>query len=1115
MASKGTIGGRIVLEGEAEYRAALKNINQEQKELRSEMKLCTSEFEGNQNSIEALGKKYSVLSSQVENQTRKVELYSEQLEKAEKAQDKAADKVTELKKELEDAEKVLAEMSESSDTSADALENQGKAVEELRKKLSNAEQSYDSAGRKVSEYQTNTNNAQATLNKMQRELDETKSYMDEAAKSTDGCATSIDKFGKKTKESGEEAKKMGENSEEAVNALASVLAASGIAAGFDKIKDAIMECSESAKEFEYSTAKLSTIADTSNVSFGKLREEILKTATEMGTAASDIAEVSYNAISAGVDTAKSVSIAADASMLATAGFTNSSAALSVLTTAMNSYNLTADESRNISDSLIQTQNLGVLTIDQLSSSVGKAISTASAFNVDLYNLESGYISLTKSGIAAAEATTYMSSMFAELGDSGSVVAKTLKEKTGKSFGELMKSGYSLGDVLQILYKSVNGNAEALMNLWGSQEAGKASNAIVNQGLETFNKNLNSVKNSAGATESAFEKMADTTQIAENKMDTSIENLKIAIGERLNPAMVELYETGADITNWAAEFVEENPEVVYAITGLTVGFGALTVGIGAMTVASTVGTKAIEAMNLAIASNPIGLAVTAVVALTAALGTMALAQKAATESYMDDVKAHKESLETINAEINARKTSSADTQAQIVAIDSLTSSLMALNEKEHLNADEKTKLKNIVDQLNTAMPELNLSVDEQTGLLNMNNSELEKLIENQKTYLLVQAAQEDLNEIASEQYEILKEQAEVSEGLAEAQEHLAELESKRIEVIEEGGTALDNYNTQLVMAQDEVNAYNEIIEEQNAKLAELDEEYSSVTDIIGGYTSAVGDAKNAQDDMSTSTYYYGTQVYEVSDSVRQSIDTLTASYEEAKVKAEESLQSQVGLFDELSTKSDLSVQQMAANLQSQTDAYNQYSTDLIAASQIMKDDTTGNFSVMVQSIMDMGMSGAGYLHELVTAAEDSTESFDEVMTSFAEMENARTTLASTMADINTGYSDGIEELITTTETGMTSMADAVTKGMPQVTLATTNLANTIPQTANTVLGVSDGSSSVMNSTGRAVSQGIADGITSNQGAIQTAMQNAINNATANANFSGVTARINQIMGDMLQ
>ena len=44
MATKGTIGGKIVLDGEKAYREALKNIKADQQELRSEMKLCSSEY---------------------------------------------------------------------------------------------------------------------------------------------------------------------------------------------------------------------------------------------------------------------------------------------------------------------------------------------------------------------------------------------------------------------------------------------------------------------------------------------------------------------------------------------------------------------------------------------------------------------------------------------------------------------------------------------------------------------------------------------------------------------------------------------------------------------------------------------------------------------------------------------------------------------------------------------------------------------------------------------------------------------------------------------------------------------------------------------------------------
>lgn len=71
--------------------------------------------------------------------------------------------------------------------------------------------------------------------------------------------------------------------------------------------------------FETSLAKVSTIADTSAVSVDKLQQQILSTSSNMGIAASDIAEATYQAISAGQDTANAVAFAGQAAQLAAAG----------------------------------------------------------------------------------------------------------------------------------------------------------------------------------------------------------------------------------------------------------------------------------------------------------------------------------------------------------------------------------------------------------------------------------------------------------------------------------------------------------------------------------------------------------------------------------------------------------------------------------------------------------------------------------------------------------------------------------------------------------------------------------------------------------------------------
>jgi TP901 family phage tail tape measure protein len=320
------------------------------------------------------------------------------------------------------------------------------------------------------------------------------------------------------------------------------------------VKEAVQQVYALGTEFETASAKLATIAGMDAVA--GLTADITALSNETGAASADLADVAYNAISAGVAVEDAVSAAGTASKLATAGFTDTSSALSVLTTAMNAYGDSAGTAEQISDSLITVQNLGVTTVAELSSSMGKAIASASAYGVNLSNLESGYISLTKAGISTAEGTTYLSSMFKELGDSGSSVGQIIQEKTGKSFGQLMADGYSLGDVLGLLNDSVNGDSEALMNLWGSAEAGKAASAIVGQGLKTFNENLNTLENSAGATENAYSIMADTMGYKTGVLQTNVQNLAISMYESFADNLSPIVDFGIDCVQQLADGFNE-------------------------------------------------------------------------------------------------------------------------------------------------------------------------------------------------------------------------------------------------------------------------------------------------------------------------------------------------------------------------------------------------------------------------------------------------------------------------------------------------------------------------------------------------------------------------------
>ena len=308
--------------------------------------------------------------------------------------------------------------------------------------------------------------------------------------------------------------------------------------------------------YETSLAKVGTIADLGKLSIQKLGSQITDMSNTMGIAATDIAEATYQAISAGQDTANAVEFAGQAAKLATAGFTSTTSAVDILTTALNAYGLSADQATHVSDVLLTTQNLGKTSVDELSSSMGRVIPLAAAYNVSVENLSSGLAVMTANGIATAEATTYTKSMLNELGDTGSTVGKILQQQTGKSFAQLSADGKSLGDVLQILYDSVGNDSTAFAGLWSSVEAGTGALSLASGGADKFNGVLAQMVDSAGATDTAYQTMTDTFQHSMESLQTTAENLSIDLFEAMEPGLKEAANWGTDCLNTLTSALNE-------------------------------------------------------------------------------------------------------------------------------------------------------------------------------------------------------------------------------------------------------------------------------------------------------------------------------------------------------------------------------------------------------------------------------------------------------------------------------------------------------------------------------------------------------------------------------
>lgn len=413
-----------------------------------------------------------------------------------------------------------------------------------------------------------TANAEKSLNDVHKQVadtekavsegcDKVKQSSEKAGNSATKAGKTAEEAGKKAKKAGEDAGKGGQESEKSGNKWAEFgkkiekagTKVTGIGKKIEKAGDAVGKVgkkfaplsaaaagtltavTKGASDFQNGMAKMSTLFDTSQVSVQKLSKEFLNLSNETGKSAVELTEAGYQALSASVPVEKLGSFIRTSANMAKVGFTDTATSVDLLSTAVNAYGLEADQADNIANKLVNTQNLGKTSVNELASSMGKVIPTAAGMNVNLDQLCTMYTLMTKQGIATAESTTYMNSMLNELGDSGTDVGKVLKEKTGKSFQDLMKDGKTTGDALKILKDYSKETGKAFNELWGSQEAGKAAMALLNDSAGDFNETMGSMANVADLVGQGLEKM-NTPSAKMAKALNRIKNSGIELGSVL-------------------------------------------------------------------------------------------------------------------------------------------------------------------------------------------------------------------------------------------------------------------------------------------------------------------------------------------------------------------------------------------------------------------------------------------------------------------------------------------------------------------------------------------------------------------------------------------------------
>lgn len=484
---------------------------------------------------------------------------------------------------------------------------------------------------KLALQQMKDNNATGEVTEEQKALEREIIETEKSLESLEGEMKNFGAVGKQQAESvaqsmaqvGEKVQAAGQKVSAVGDALTASVSAPIAAAGVGALKASL--------SYEDALAKLSTIADTSQVPMEELSNQILELSKVSGISAETLANNVYDAISAGQQTADAVNFVSNATALARAGFTSTDSALDILTTSLNAYGLAAEDVTRVSDVLINTQNLGKTTVDQLASSMGKVIPTAKANGVEIEDLAGVYAVMTANGIATAETTTYFNSMLNELGKSGSTAANAFAAGTehikegGLTMKEAMEMGWELTDVLSVLDEQAAESGTTISNMFGSAEAGKAAAVLWDNGAK-LNDAVEAMGQSAGATETAYGKL-NTTSFEIEKTINELKVTLLEIGDVLKAELMPVFEKVVkkikELTGYISGMSVEEKEQMIKIAGIVAAIGPLLSvggrlisGIGTvMTMAPKIGTA------LTALTGPVGIVIAAIAALAAAFAAL--------------------------------------------------------------------------------------------------------------------------------------------------------------------------------------------------------------------------------------------------------------------------------------------------------------------------------------------------------------------------------------------------------------------------------------------------------------------------------------------------------------
>lgn len=791
---------KIALDGYEEYQATVAKLNQQNKLLESELSVIDSSYRNNADSLEHLTERQKTLQKIHDNEVDKLNTignrldyvrqkqkeYAVAVEEAQKKVENDIKVIADYKKEIEIASQWLAIISKEQGSNSEAAQRQRDYINDLNLHLrmykAQLVEDNEALEKATAYYNTATNE----VGKMEIAYNNQKVAVDNSTKALQDNASAI-----------VATEPVWDVIKSKMEAVASGAEALGKAV--EPLKKILDDSAKAAIDFESSFAGIEKTFQGSEEELNQYREDIKKMSTEIPMTTKELAKIGETAGQLGIkgDTIKDFT-----EVVAALGVTtniSSSEAATLLAQFENVANFTAKEGaqgyEKFASALVHlgnnsaTTEQDIMKMAQRFASAGtlaglsapEILGLSAALSSVGVQAESGGTSLTKLTQYIQRTVENYSISIDEFAEKTGLSGKKLKEAYKKQQKEAEEwasaMGHSAEDFARIwkedpveainlfiehlndIYESGGSVMKTLDDLgFGEVRLRNATMSLAasEKGLSYYVDLANEAWDENNALQKEAQKRYDTTESKQQMLKNSIELVKVEIGNALLPVISQLATAFRDILVPLADWISKNPELFESIAKGVLAITAFTTAISGVNSAMQLIQGIMNPTSLAIAG--IAIAVGTVVDMIAKYQESLPPAARTVDEFRTVSEKAQEAVGNFNKELDdSVKYADGYSEEALKLVDHL----KELEEAGLNTADAQEEYRLTVEKLNTIMPDLNLTIDKETGLVSMNTDLIRKNILAWRDRMKLQAYEKKYKELVEKQIELEDEAIKLS------------------------------------------------------------------------------------------------------------------------------------------------------------------------------------------------------------------------------------------------------------------------------------------------------------------------------------------------------------------